>query len=75
MNKEAITRRQMQKIRKLANGQLTTRQISEQIGLNYQLVYAFVARENLDVKFLPHSKIEGRKVKENVFNVHEQAWL
>lgn len=75
MTEKVLTRRQMQRIRKLADGKSTTRQISERIGLNYQIVYQFVQREKLQVKFLPGSRLEGRRPKENVFNVHAQNWI
>ena len=75
MNKEVIKPRLQQKIRKLANGELSCSQIAEQIGLSYQTVYDFILRERLTVKSLPGSKLAQSQKKSNFFNVDEMAWI
>ena len=80
-NKQGLTDEQQNQIRELADGTLTVPQIVQKVcrvRTGYSLVYAFVVRENLTVKFLPGTKAESQirqKLKSNeFFYADEKNW-
>lgn len=80
-NKQGLTDEQQNKIRKLADGTLTVPKIVEKVcrvRTGYSLVYAFVVRENLSVKFSPGTKAESQiqqKLKaDEFFYADEKKW-
>lgn len=80
-NKQGLTEEQQKQIRELANGTFTVPQIVQkvcEVRTGYSLVYAFVVRENLTVKFLPGTKAE-REIRQKLkadefFNADEKNW-
>ena len=76
-NRQGLTDDQQEEIRMLSTGRLTVSQIASKIKVQYQLVYGFVIRENLNVKFLPGTKAETtvrQKTSDKLFNVNAQHW-